>query len=120
MLEVNSDTFETHLALGGLFRRRGEVDRAIRIHQHLIARPQLHKQQRIQALSELGQDYLRAGVLDRAERLFLELVEMDENITSSLHYLLNIYQQQKDWEQAIATAKRIQRNNACTHSSLLL
>lgn len=108
MLEVNSDTVETHLALGNLFRRRGEVDRAIRIHQNLIARPQLAKQQRIQALSELAQDYLRAGVLDRAERLLLELVEMKENIASSLQYLLIIYQQQKDWEQAIQMAQKLE------------
>ena len=72
MLEVNTDTVETHLALGNLFRRRGEVDRAIRIHQNLIARPQLAKAQRMQALFELAQDYLRVGVLDRAEKLFLE------------------------------------------------
>lgn len=115
MLDVTSDTVETHLALGSLFRRRGEVDRAIRIHQNLIARPQLDKQQRILALSELAQDYLRAGVLDRAERLFLELVEMGGNVTISLHSLLNIYQQQKDWEQAIATAEKIEKE---TRSSL--
>lgn len=108
MLEVNSDTVETHLALGSLFRRRGEVDRAIRVHQNLIARPQLAKQQRIEALSELAQDYLRAGVLDRAERLFLELVESGVKAASSLHYLLHIYQQQKDWEQAITVAQKLE------------
>jgi|WetSurMetagenome_2_1015567.scaffolds.fasta_scaffold229679_1 lipopolysaccharide assembly protein B len=107
MLEVNSDTVETHLALGNLFRKRGEVDRAIRIHQNLIARPQLGKQQRVAALSELAQDYLRAGVLDRAERLFLELINLDGETTTSLHYLLNIYQQQKDWRQAINIAKKL-------------
>src|SRR5438067_9554867 len=66
MLEVDSDTVETHLAVGKLFRRRGEVDRAIRIHQNLIARPQLDKTYREQSLYELGQDYLSAGMLDRA------------------------------------------------------
>src|SRR5271154_1352080 len=65
MLEVDSNTVETHLAVGKLFRRRGEVDRAIRIHQNLIARPQLEKVIREQALYELGQDYLSAGMLDR-------------------------------------------------------
>jgi lipopolysaccharide biosynthesis regulator YciM len=65
MLEVDSSTVETHLAVGKLFRRRGEVDRAIRIHQNLIARPQLDKNCREQSLFELGQDYLSAGVLDR-------------------------------------------------------
>src|SRR3990167_10005049 len=63
MLEVDSDTVETHLAVGKLFRKRGEVDRAIRIHQNLIARPQLDKTYREQALFALGQDYLSAGML---------------------------------------------------------
>ena len=107
MLEVNTDTVETHLALGSLFRRRGEVDRAIRIHQNIIARPQLDRKQRIQALFELAQDYLRAGVLDRAERLFLELINLQGEVASSLNNLINIYQQQKDWQQAIATAKKL-------------
>ena len=75
MLEVDSDTVETHLALGNLFRRRGEVERAIRIHQNLIARPALTREQRAQALLELGQDYMRAGLFDRAENLFRELKE---------------------------------------------
>jgi lipopolysaccharide assembly protein B len=107
MLEVNTDTVETHLALGSLFRRRGEVDRAIRIHQNIIARPQLDRKQRVQALFELAQDYLRAGVLDRAEKLFLELLEIEGDIVNSLNNLINIYQQQKDWQQAIATAKKM-------------
>lgn len=108
LLEVDSDTVETHLALGSLFRRRGEVDRAIRVHQNLIARPQLAKAHRLHALSELGQDYLRAGVLDRAERLFLELVELGEEDQPSLHFLLHIYQQEKDWHKAIEIAEKLQ------------
>jgi len=108
MLEVDSDTVETHLALGSLFRRRGEVDRAIRIHQNLIARPHLDREQRLQALLALGQDYMRAGVLDRAERIFLEMVETDGKTTPSLYYLLDIYQQEKAWEQAIAIAKKLE------------
>ncbi|RKZ57943.1 MAG: lipopolysaccharide assembly protein LapB, partial [Candidatus Parabeggiatoa sp. nov. 3] len=70
LIEVDSDTVETHLALGILFRRRGEVNRAIRIHQNIIKRPTLHPQQRSLALFELGQDYRHAGLLDRAEQLF--------------------------------------------------
>lgn len=108
LLAVDRDTIETHLALGSLFRRRGEVDRAIRIHQNLITRPQLEQSQRTQALHELAQDYLRAGVLDQAERLFLELVNKNQEVISSLRYLLNIYQQQKDWLQAIKTATSLQ------------
>jgi lipopolysaccharide biosynthesis regulator YciM len=107
MLEVDSETVDTHLALGSLFRRRGEVDRAIRIHQNVIARPHLAKQQRVQALLALGQDYLRAGVFDRAERLFLEVVEMGEQSTLSLRFLLDIYQQEKNWQQAIQIAQKL-------------
>jgi len=109
LLEVDSDTLETHLALGSLFRRRGEVDRSIRIHQNLIARPQLDKTYKAQALSALGQDYLKAGVLDRAEKLFLELLELGEINEKDLQSLLHIYQQEKDWEKAIEVATRLQK-----------
>jgi lipopolysaccharide biosynthesis regulator YciM len=109
LLDVDSDTIETHLALGSLFRKRGEVDRAIRIHQNLISRSHLAYPQRVQALHELAKDYLRAGVLDQAERLFLELVEKKQEVVSSLRFLLNIYQQQKDWNQAIVMAKKLEQ-----------
>jgi lipopolysaccharide biosynthesis regulator YciM len=107
MLEVDSDTIETHLALGNLFRRRGEVDRATRIHQNLIARPTLEVEYRNQALLALARDYLSAGVLDRAERLFLELVSLDAFVQESLKHLLDIYQQEHEWEKAIYIAERI-------------
>lgn len=108
LLEVDSDTIETHLALGSLFRRRGEVDRAIRIHQNLIARPSLTKEQRSQSLFELGQDYLRAGLLDRAETLFSDLITSSPHTEVALNYLIDIYQQERDWEKAIETARRIE------------
>jgi len=108
MLEVDSETVETHLALGNLFRRRGEGDRAIRIHQNLIARPTLTKGQRAQALLELGKDYMRAGFLDRAENLFLELVDDREHKMLALENLLDIYQQERDWEKSITTARKIE------------
>ena len=107
MLEVNSETVETHLALGNLFRRQGEVDRAIRIHQNLIARPNLVKYHRTQALHALAKDYLSAGVLDRSERLFLDVLELDSQNADSLKHLLDIYQTEKSWEQAIEIAKKI-------------
>ncbi|MBI2779681.1 MAG: lipopolysaccharide assembly protein LapB [Gammaproteobacteria bacterium] len=108
MLEVDSDTVETHLALGSLFRRRGEVDRAIRIHQNLIARPTLSLDQRNQALLELGQDYMRAGLLDRAESLFLELIEVNGQATPALRLLCDIYQQEKEWDKAIDMARKLE------------
>jgi len=108
MLDVDSNTVETHLALGGLFRRRGEVDRAIRIHQNLIARPTLRKDERTQALFELGQDYTSAGLLDRAETLLSELAESEPRHYSALKLLLDIYQQEKEWLNAIQVAKKYQ------------
>jgi len=107
MLEVDSETVETHLALGNLFRRRGEVDRAIRIHQNLIARPTLNRGHRAQALLELGQDYMRAGLFDRAENLFNELDEMKSHQEPALQNLLVIYQQEKDWEKCLHVANRL-------------
>ncbi|MGH8398396.1 MAG: lipopolysaccharide assembly protein LapB [Gammaproteobacteria bacterium] len=106
--EVDSDTVETHFALGNLFRRRGEVDRAIRIHQNLIARPNLTRAHRAQALFELAQDYLRAGLLDRAESILLELLDMPNYTDPALRSLISLYEQQKDWEQAIAMRRRLQ------------
>lgn len=105
MLEIDSETVETHLALGSLFRRRGEVDRAIRIHQNLIARPTLTQGQRTQALYELGEDYMRAGLLDRAEALFRELIEASPQSEVALRQLIDIYQQEKDWDKAIEMAR---------------
>lgn len=105
MLEVDSETVETHLALGNLFRRRGEVERAIRIHQNLIARPALSREQRAQALLELGQDYMRAGLYDRAENLFKELRDSKQHQAQALRNLLVIYQQEKDWEACLKIAE---------------
>ncbi|HEC07909.1 MAG TPA: lipopolysaccharide assembly protein LapB [Thiolapillus brandeum] len=107
LLEVDSETVETHLALGSLFRRRGEVERAIRIHQNLIARPALPQEQRAQALLELGMDYMRAGLYDRAENLFLELKEMKLHVRKALENLLIVYQQEKDWQSCLKTAEEL-------------
>jgi len=108
-LEVNTETVETHLALGNLFRRRGEVERAIRIHQNLIARPTLDKEQRSHALLELGQDYLKAGLFDRAENLFQELAEIRLHSEQALRLLMRIYQQEREWSEAISTARKLAR-----------
>lgn len=109
MLEVDSETVETHLALGSLFRRRGEVDRAIRIHQNLIARPNLSQTHRMQSLFELAHDYMRAGVLDRAESLYLELVKLNHYVAESLRLLIDIYERERDWLKAIDVAQQYQQ-----------
>lgn len=103
MVHVDSETVETHLALGSLFRRRGEVDRAIRIHQNIIARPELTAAQRDQAFFELGTDYVRAGFLDRAEEVMCNLLKSPTHRLFAQEHLLQIYQQQKEWDKAINT-----------------
>ncbi len=108
MAEVTADTIETHLALGSLFRRRGEVERAIRIHQNIISKPGLDERQKTRALLELGEDYMRAGLFDRAENLFTELIERDSQAPSALRHLLDIYQQEKDWEKALQQAQKLE------------
>lgn len=107
LMEIDSDTVETHLALGGLFRRRGEVDRAIKIHKNLTARPQLSFEHRQLAMQELGEDYLSAGVLDRAEEIFTDLSEKDNQDSRCLVSLLQIYYLEKEWHKAIKTAQRL-------------
>lgn len=107
LAEVDGETVETHLALGSLFRRRGEVDRAIRIHQNLVARKNLTTERRSYALFELGQDYMRAGLLDRAEGLFQELVELDLHRQRALYALRDIYQQERDWNRCLEVVAQI-------------
>lgn len=104
--EVDKGTVETHFALGNLFRRRGEVDRAIRVHQNLIERPSLTDEQRTQAVLELGEDFMRAGLLDRAEQLFSDLLKFNASAPQALKHLISIYQQERDWPKAIEHARR--------------
>ena len=107
LAEVDQDTLEAHLALGNLFRRRGEVDRAIRTHENLLSKPELSASQRQQALNELADDYMRAGLLDRAEALFSEISQGSQPASGALESLLYIYQQEKDWPKAIVEAEKL-------------
>jgi lipopolysaccharide biosynthesis regulator YciM len=106
--ELDKDTFETQVALGHLFRRRGEVDRAIRLHQALVQRPDLSDQQKVQALLALGEDYMRSGLLDRAETVFTDLVRLDMRAPQALKHLIGIYQAERDWGKAIENATRFE------------
>jgi len=105
-VKVDPQTIELHFALGSLFRRRGETERAIRMHQNLVEREDLPQDLKLQALSELGQDFLKAGLLDRAEEVFDKLRDsaIDKDAKSNL---LEIYQLEKDWEKAIAIAAEL-------------
>jgi lipopolysaccharide biosynthesis regulator YciM len=119
MSEVDSETVDLQFALGSLFLRRGEVDRAIRIHQNLIARPMLSRTQRNQALYELGVDYMRAGLLDRAESLFQELVNDPRYGEHCRRQLLDLFQQEKEWEKAIEVARKLPAVNGKRLSPLI-
>lgn len=107
-LEVNSETFDTHIALGNVLRRRGEVERATKIHQNLLARPSLPAAQLHLAHLELARDYISAGLLDRAERLLLDLVgESGSHRRVARRHLLEIYESQRDWQSAREVAETL-------------
>lgn len=109
MANVDPDIAEIHLALGNLFRRRGEVDRALHIHNSLINRPTLTATQRRRAMLELGEDYLRAGLFDRAEELFRQLLKQPGHTEIALARLVRIFQQEKDWRQAMDACDRLEQ-----------
>ena len=105
-VKVDPQTVELHFALGSLFRRRGETERAIRMHQSLVDRDDLASDLKLQALAELGQDYLKAGLLDRAEEVYTKLrgTALDEEAKRNL---LEIFQLEKDWAKAIKIAEEL-------------
>ncbi len=106
VVRLDPETSELHFALGNLFRRRGETERAIRIHKALVERSDLSNQQRQQALHELGQDYFRAGLLDRAEETFKQL-DGGAFATEGLRQRLSIAQLVRDWPAAISLAEQL-------------
>ncbi|HCK76142.1 MAG TPA: hypothetical protein DHW07_03250 [Gammaproteobacteria bacterium] len=106
-LEDYDESLEIQLALGTLFRRRGEIEKATQIHQSLISRPGLSPEQKSLVLFELANDYLKAGLLDRSENLLLELGAEDGFRESALRLLVQIYESERDWERAIAAAGRL-------------
>ncbi|MGB7479456.1 MAG: lipopolysaccharide assembly protein LapB [Burkholderiaceae bacterium] len=111
VVQLDPETVELHFALGNLFRRRGETERAIRVHQNLLARPDLAPEHQMQAQYELGQDYLKAGLLDRAEESFNLLVETPYS-AQARRALLEIYQREKEWPRAIEAARALQEAGA--------
>ena len=111
LLDVDDETIETHLALGNLFRQSGEVDRAIRIHQNLIARPSLTLEQRDLAMLQLGKDFYQSGLFDRSEEIFIQLKESPEYKQVALENLLLIYQQLKDWKEAINCTEQMNKSD---------
>ena len=111
IVKLDPETVELHFALGNLFRRRGETERAIRVHQNLLARPDLPSEHRVHAQYELGQDYLKAGLLDRAEETYNHLVESQYS-AQARRSLLEIFQREKEWSRAIEAAHGLQEAGA--------
>jgi lipopolysaccharide biosynthesis regulator YciM len=107
VVKVDPQTVDLHFALGSLFRRQGEIDRAIRMHQNLLDRPDLPAERRTTATYELAQDFHRAGLLDRAEELFTRL-DGTPYEHPSLSHLIAIYETEKDWAKAIAATRRME------------
>jgi len=110
VVKVDPETIDLHFALGSLFRRRGEYDRAIRMHQNLLDRAGLAQEQKLAALYELGQDYHKAGILDRAEEVFRKLSDGAHGVEAR-RFLLEIYEQEKDWPRAIEMAQRLAQDS---------
>ena len=107
VVKVDPQTIELHFALGSLFRRRGEVDRAIRMHLNLVERDDLEEERKQQALFELAQDYLKAGILDRAEDALQRLCGTPYEKQAD-EFLLELYQKEKDWPEAIDISRRLE------------
>lgn len=107
-LSVNEETLDTHIALGSVLRKRGEVDRAIRIHQNLLARSHLTAVQLHQVHLELARDFIAAGLYDRAEQLLRDLSDEspDLNATAQRH-LLEVFEAQREWSEAVVTAENL-------------
>ncbi|MCC7487357.1 MAG: lipopolysaccharide assembly protein LapB [Burkholderiales bacterium] len=114
VVKVDPQTIELHFALGSLFRRRGEVERAIRMHRNLVEREDLAHGERTHALYELAQDYFKAGLLDRAEELLLRL-DGSSYAESALKLLLEIYEQEKEWVRAIGIAGKLEAVTGRSH-----
>lgn len=108
-LKVEDDTVEAHFAMANLFRRRGELDRALKVHEHLVRHVKLPSKEKQHAVFELGKDFLSAGLYDRAEKMFERSLKSKPYGLKSLTYLMQIYQSTKDWQQGIALKKAIKK-----------
>jgi lipopolysaccharide assembly protein B len=107
-VNINNNSLDLHFALGGLFRRTGETDQAIHLHLNLLEKKELSEAQKIAIKAELAQDYLKAGLYDRAEEIYLGLNGTRYH-QPALHALLEIYVREREWSQAIDIATELER-----------
>lgn len=107
-IRLDPDLIELHHVLGNLFRRRGDFERAIRLHNHLVRREDIPEAERIQGLKELGEDYMSAGLFDRAEEVYHRLLKNPSEHLTALKALLKIYGIEHEWTHAVDIAERLQ------------
>ena len=111
VLDVNNDTVDTYLALGGLFCKRGEVEKSIRLHQDLLARPSLTPRQSLRVQLALAKDYFSAGLYDRAESILVDISQQNHDYRSdALKNLLNVYEREREWQSAAGVAEQLRRS----------
>jgi lipopolysaccharide assembly protein B len=115
VVKLDPETIELHYALGSLFRRQGEIERAVRIHNYLLNRADLPAAERANALAELGRDYLKGGMLDRAENAFSRLLDERQHRFEALRSLLRVYQMEREWQRAIECAHQLEAEAGETH-----
>ncbi|HEX4599101.1 MAG TPA: lipopolysaccharide assembly protein LapB [Burkholderiaceae bacterium] len=115
VVKLDPETIELHFALGSLFRRQGEIERAVRIHNYLFNRADLPAAERANALAELGRDYLKGGMLDRAENAFSRLLDERQHRFEALRSLLRVYQMEREWQRAIECARQLETEAGETH-----
>ena len=106
---LNSETVETYVVLGNLFRQKGEIDRAVRIRQSIIARPHLDKAIKLQALYDLGLDYRKGGLFNRAVDAFNEVLQMNPSHVEANRQMVSLYEEMRDWEKALEASRRLEK-----------
>lgn len=118
-VQINSDTIETYVALGNLYRSKGDIDRSIRIRQSIILRPNIDEQIKLRALFDLGLDYRKGGFLNRALSTYLKVAQKDHTNVEVLEEIKRIYEEMKDWENAYQTQQKIARLTKGDHRRVL-
>jgi lipopolysaccharide biosynthesis regulator YciM len=118
-VQVNSNTIETYIALGNLYRSKGDIDRAIHIRQTIILRPNISEQIKLRALFDLGLDFKKGGFLDRALNTFLDILKKQPSNAATLEQIEKIYEEMKDWENAFSVRQKLSRIENGSHNHIL-
>jgi lipopolysaccharide biosynthesis regulator YciM len=118
-VQVDSDTVETYIALGNLFRSKGDIERAIRIRQSIILRPNISEQIKLKTLFDLGLDYRKGGFLNRAINIFQQVLQKTPSDIKTLMVIESIYEELQDWGNAYKIRQRIEKLDKGNHGNIL-